>query len=325
MKVVLTSLLSLGGMGLLFGALLAFASKKFSVETDPRIEAIRDALPGANCGACGYPGCDGFAAAVAAGEAPVDGCTVGGAAVANNVGIIMGIEVDAKERQAARVLCQGDCENAKNKYEYRGVQDCVAASMLADGPKECRYGCLGLGTCVRACPFDAIYISEKGIAVVDSGKCTGCGICVQACPKNLIELIPESSLVQVLCISKDPGKQVRDYCKAGCIGCRLCVRACRFDAIEFADNLARIDYSKCVNCMMCAEKCPTGTIYADFAKRKTAVIDEEKCIGCTACKRVCKFDAIEGAVKEKHRVLQDKCTGCGLCVEKCPVDAISME
>jgi electron transport complex protein RnfB len=312
-------------MGLLFGALLAFASKKFSVETDPRIEDIRNVLPGANCGACGYPGCDGFAAAVAAGVAPVDGCTVGGAAVAKEVGSIMGIEVAAKEKLLARVLCQGDCEAAKDKYEYKGVRDCVAASMLADGPKGCRYGCLGLGTCVRACPFDAIYISDKGLAVVDWDKCTGCGKCVQACPKGLIELIPESSLVQVLCISKDPGKEVRDNCKVGCIGCRQCVRACRFDAIEFADNLARIDYSKCVNCMLCAEKCPTGTIYADFAKRKVAVIDEEKCIGCTACKRACKFDAIEGAVREKHRVLQDKCTGCEQCVKKCPVDAIHME
>ena len=165
MKVVLTSLLSLGGMGLLFGALLAFASKKFSVETDPRIEAIRDALPGANCGACGYPGCDGFAAAVAAGEAPVDGCTVGGAAVANNVGIIMGIEVDAKERQAARVLCQGDCENAKKNTSIEGYRIVLQLPCWLMG-QECRYGCLGLGTCVRACPFDAIYISEKELQLL---------------------------------------------------------------------------------------------------------------------------------------------------------------
>jgi electron transport complex protein RnfB len=324
MNVILLFLLSLGGMGLLFGILLAVASKKFSIETDPRVETIRDVLPGANCGACGYPGCDAFAAAVAAGEAPADGCTVGGTNVARQVASIMGVDVEDRERRIARVLCQGDCENAVDKYEYKGIEDCVAASMLADGFKGCGYGCLGLGTCVRACPFDAIYI-DNGIAVVNPDKCTGCGICVEACPKGLIELIPESSLVQVLCISKDPGRQVRDYCKVGCIGCRLCVKACQFDAIEFADNLAKIDYDKCVNCMVCAEKCPTGTIYADFAKRKVAVIDEENCIGCTACKRVCKFDAIEGDVKKKHRVLQDKCTGCGQCVEKCPVKVISME
>lgn len=274
MEKVLLSLLSLGGMGLLFGAVLAFASKRFAVEKDPRVEAIHEVLPGANCGACGYPGCDGFAQAVVAGRAPVDGCTVGGATVAMKVGAIMGVDVEERERAIARVLCRGNCHNAVNKYEYKGIQDCVAASMLAGGYKGCSYGCLGLGTCVRACPFDAIYIADDGIAVVDPDKCTGCGKCVEACPKKLIELIPQSSLVQVLCISRDPGKQVRQNCKVGCIGCRLCVKACQFDAIDFVDNLARIRYDKCVNCMACAEKCPTGAIYADFSKRKVASVSE---------------------------------------------------
>jgi len=321
---ILWPLVSLGGMGLVFGAGLAFASKKFAIETDPKVEEIREVLPGANCGGCGYPGCDGFAAAAAAGEAPVSGCPVGGAAVAEKIAAILGVSSPTVEPKVARVRCQGDCNNAVNKYEYDGIQDCVAAAMLADGPKGCKYGCLGLGTCVRACPFDAIHINENGIAVVDRDKCTACGKCVVACPKKLIELIPRSSQVQVLCISQDKGKDVRANCKVGCIGCQICVKACQFDAIDFKNNLAKINYDKCVNCMVCAEKCPTKAIFADFANRKAASIDPDKCIGCTLCKKACKFDAIEGERKEKHVVLQDKCTGCGQCAVKCPTKAITM-
>jgi len=322
---ILMPIISLGGMGLLFGAGLAYASKKFGVETDPKVEKIRQVLPGANCGACGYPGCDGFAAAVAAGSAPANGCTAGGAAVAENIGKILGVAVNSQQRKIARVLCQGGCDNAIDKYHYEGIRDCVAASLVSGGPKGCEFGCMGLGSCVRACPFDAIYINEKGIAEVDEDKCTGCGKCVEACPKSLIELIPESSQVRVLCISKDKGKDVKAVCKVGCIGCRICEKACRFDAIHVEDNIAKIDYDKCVNCMVCAEKCPTNAIYANFNARKLAQIDEEKCIGCTLCKKVCQFEAIEGEVKQKHKVLEDKCTGCAQCAEKCRVKAITMK
>ncbi len=324
-KDILMPIISLGGMSILFGAGLAFASQKFAVDSDPREEEVREALPGANCGACGYPGCDGFAAAVVAGEAPIAGCPVGGASVAQKLGEIMGVEVDTIDRQVAKVLCAGDCDNAPLKYQYQGIEDCVAAAMLADGPKECSYGCLGLGTCVRACPFDAIYINDKGIAEVDVDKCTSCEKCVAACPKNLIEMIPVSSLVQVMCKSEDKGKEVRTACKVGCIGCRICEKACLFDAIKVEDNVARIDYDKCVNCMVCAEKCPTKSIYADFDSRKVAFIEEDKCTGCTACKRACKFDAIEGNVREVHTVIEDKCTGCQECVKKCRFDAIIMK
>ncbi|HZJ58552.1 MAG TPA: RnfABCDGE type electron transport complex subunit B [Clostridia bacterium] len=169
--------------------------------------------------------------------------------------------------RTAKVLCAGDCDRATDKYHYEGIEDCVAASMLSDGPKECSYGCLGLGTCVRACPFDAIYI-DKGIAVVDEEKCTGCEICVAACPKHIIEMIPASSQVQVMCKSEDKGRDVRKYCTVGCIACRICERACEYDAIKVENNIARIDYDKCVNCMVCAEKCPTKSIYADFENRR---------------------------------------------------------
>lgn len=322
---ILLPIVSLGGMSLLFGAGLAFASKKFAVEVDQREIDIREILPGANCGACGYPGCDGYAAAVAAGQAPATDCPVGGTKVAEGICSIMGLDADTVERRVARVLCAGDCDNAPNKYQYDGIEDCVAASMLADGPKKCSYGCLGLGTCVRACPFDAIHIDEKGIAVVDRDKCTGCEKCVVACPKGIIEMIPDSSKVQVACMSKDRARDVRSACKVGCIACKICEKACEFDAIKVENNIARIDYEKCTNCMVCAEKCPTKAIYADFESRKVAFIIEDKCTGCTACKRVCKFEAIEGNVREPHVVIGDKCTGCQECVKKCRFDAIIMK
>jgi electron transport complex protein RnfB len=257
---LLLPVLSLGGLAFIFGAGLDLASKKFAVEKDSRIDAVREVLPGANCGACGLPGCDGFAEAVVAGNAPVNGCPVGGNSVAQQVAGIMGVAAEDAEPMVAKVLCQGDCEQAVDKFKYEGVEDCVAASMLASGQKGCTYGCLGLGTCERVCPFDAIHVNEKGIAVVDREKCTACNKCVVACPKNIIELVPKSKIVQVACMSTDKARDVRANCKIGCIGCRICVKACPFEAMTFNNNLARIDYEKCTNCKICAEKCPTKAI-----------------------------------------------------------------
>lgn len=316
--------ISLGGMGLLFGGGLAYASKIFAIETDPRVSQVRDVLPGANCGACGYPGCDGFANAVVSGEAKINGCPVGGVETAEAVGEIMGVETSPSERMIARVICNGTNKNAKEKYKYYGITDCRAAAMVQGGSKECPYGCLGLGTCENLCPFDAIHVNENGVAEVDEEKCTACGICIEVCPKSVIELVPESKEVRVLCNSKDKGKEVKNYCSVGCIGCKICVKECPFDAMEFKDNLAYINYDKCTNCMICAEKCPTKAIYANFANRKKAFIDQDRCIQCTICKKNCPVDAIEGAVKQEHYVLEDQCIGCGVCEEKCPKDAIKL-
>jgi electron transport complex protein RnfB len=222
------------------------------------------------------------------------------------------------------VICCGDNNNAKEKYEYQGIQDCKAAEMLAGGSKSCRYGCTGLGTCVRECPFDAIHV-VNGVAVVDEDKCTACKKCIAVCPKQIIELVPVSKKVRVLCKNLEKGKSVMNVCKVGCIACQKCVKACKFDAIHVENNIAKIDYEKCVNCMMCAEVCPTKTIYANFADRKKAFIDEDKCIGCTICKKHCNFEAIEGELKGKHKVLDDKCVGCSQCSVKCPKDAIEMK
>jgi len=319
------STLSLGGMGLIFGAGLAYASQKFAVEIDPKAVAVREVLPGANCGGCGYPGCDGFANAVAKGEAKVNGCPVGGTETAEKIAEIMGLVVEDSTKMVAHVICNGTCDNAKEKYEYIGIQDCKAANIVNGGSKSCSFGCLGLGTCVDVCPFDAIFINDKGIAEVIDDKCTACGNCIEACPKNVITLVPYGQEVIVDCNSKDKGKKVKVSCDVGCISCKICEKNCPFDAIHVVDNLAVIDYTKCKECMICVEKCPTGAIAGNIDNRKKAEIDEETCIGCTLCTKVCPVDAIEGEVKKPHKVDVEKCIGCGACVEKCPKDAIKLK
>ncbi len=322
---ILLASASLGGMGLLFGAGLAYASQKFAVEVDERAVAVLEATPGANCGGCGYPGCAAFANAVAAKEAPVDGCPVGGADTAEKIAQIMGVEVSSGAKQVARVLCQGDNTRALEDYAYQGITSCLAANMLDGGPKTCKAGCMGLGSCEQICPFDAIHVNDKGLAVVDKDKCTACNKCVVICPKNVIELVPYEQQTIVDCKNTERGGHVKKNCEVACIACGICERSCPFDAVHVVNNIARIDYDKCTNCMICAEKCPTKAIYAEFDKRKTAFIDAETCIGCTKCAKVCPVDAIEGAVKENHVVDPEICVGCEACVGECPVDAISMK
>ena len=193
MNGILAATLMVGGTGLLIGILLGIAGKKFYVEVDERETKVREALPGNNCGGCGYPGCDGAAAAVVKGEAPVSVCPVGGAPVAAAVGAIMGQKADVQERKKAVVRCAGTCDVAKNKYEYTGARDCSYAGFVpGGGPKSCGNGCLGFGNCVKACKFDAIHI-ENGIAVVDGEACKACGACVKACPRNLIDRMSRRS------------------------------------------------------------------------------------------------------------------------------------
>lgn len=256
---MIMAVIVLGVLGLIFGLILDFASKKFAVEVDPREEQVLAALPGANCGGCGFPGCGGLAAAIASGNAPVNACPVGGAATAAKVAEIMGIEAETGARKVAKVICKGNLDNAANKYIYDGYADCRAAAVLNGGPKVCKYGCLGLGSCVQVCAFDAIHI-VNGVAVVDEDKCVNCGKCIDICPKQIIKRKPVDKQVVVECNSLDFGKTVKDACSVGCIGCGICFKTCKFDAIIFEDKLARIDYDKCVQCNMCADKCPTKAI-----------------------------------------------------------------
>ena len=259
-QAIIFAIVSIGGLGIIFGAILGFASKIFAVEEDPRIGQVLECLPGANCGGCGYPGCGGLAAAIVEGSAPVNACAVGGSSAAAAIADVMGVVAEEKEPTVAFVKCGGTCDKAQNKYEYDGIDDCIMASQLV-GPssKACAYGCMGLGSCVKACQFGAIKI-ENGVAVVDPELCVSCGKCVSTCPKHIIEIVPKKKKVKVQCSSKDMGKAVMSVCSAGCIGCKICEKTCKFDAIHVIDNIAVIDYDKCKNCGMCANKCPKKVI-----------------------------------------------------------------
>ncbi|HCM91300.1 MAG TPA: ferredoxin [Lachnospiraceae bacterium] len=249
-----------GGVGLLIGIFLSVFGNVFKVETDPVADSIEDALPGNNCGGCGYAGCSGLAAAIAKGEAPVSGCPVGGEPVAEVIAGIMGVEADASDKKVAHVKCKGTCDLTFNNYNYEGVKDCRMASFVpSGGPKSCDFGCMGFGTCVAACEFDAIRIVD-GVAKIDKDKCRACGKCIDACPKHLIELIPYKAKYAVDCMNKDKGPLVMKVCKTGCIGCSLCAKECPKEAITVDGFLARIDQEKCVGCGLCAKKCPKGAI-----------------------------------------------------------------
>lgn len=249
-----------GGTGLFIGAFLGLAGKKFAVEVDEREEAIAGVLPGNNCGGCGYAGCSGLAAAIVKGEAELGACPVGGAPVAAKIGEIMGLEAGTQTRMTAFVKCAGTCDKAGQDYKYYGIEDCKMMNFVQNGgPKSCNYGCMGFGTCVKACPFDAIHVVD-GVAVVDKEACKACGKCVAACPKKLIELVPYEQKHLVQCSSKDKGKDVMAACKVGCIGCKMCQKVCPNDAITVEDNIAHIDPEKCTNCGLCATKCPKKII-----------------------------------------------------------------
>lgn len=320
----LKALAGLGGLGLLLGIVLAVAASKLAVKVDPREERIRGILPGANCGGCGFPGCDGYAAAVVAGKAPTNACPVGGSDVARRVAEVMGQEATESEPLVAKLICRGGTGQAPRRFEYQGATNCRQAALLLGGPKACIYGCIGMGHCVTVCPFGAIRLGDDNLPVIDEKKCTGCGACVRECPKHVLRLLPASKLVYLACASHDKGRAVKAVCKVGCIGCGLCVKNCPVEALALVDNLPVMDEAKCIDCGICVHKCPTRS-FIDRAKGRPRAVINNECNGCTLCiTKACKFKAIEGEPKQKHRVITEKCIGCGECVRVCPKDAIDM-
>ena len=260
MKDIIIPALIMGGIALLLGSLLAVASVVFKVKKNEKAEKIREALPGANCGGCGYAGCSAYADAVVSG-AEINLCTAGGQKAQDAIAEIMGVEKCEFVEKRAQVLCGGECGAVTEKNIYDGVCDCLAAERVGMGPKNCTYGCLGLGSCVSVCRFDAISI-VNGIAKISESKCTACGMCVKICPRGVIELKPAASRVYVRCVSHDKGAEVRKNCGVGCIGCGICQKNCPADAITLNDGVAEIDSSKCSGCGICAEKCPQKCIAA---------------------------------------------------------------
>jgi electron transport complex protein RnfB len=251
------ALVIIGGLGLLIGGFLAYSAQRFAVDEDPRVETVCDLLPGANCGACGFAGCADYAEKAVKGEAAIDCCVPGGKDVCNNICEVMGAESAASvDKKIAEVRCVGTNEVARNKFYYQGVPDCKAAMMYGKGFKACQYGCLGLGTCVEVCPFDAMHMGENGLPVVDVENCTGCGICAKACPRDVIYIVNANRTGKViLCNSKDRGKAVSDACEVGCIGCKACIKGCPQEAIVVENNLAFIDSDKCNDCGECLDFC----------------------------------------------------------------------
>jgi electron transport complex protein RnfB len=318
------AILSLGGLGMLASLSLGIASKKFAVEIDPKVEAILEALPGANCGACGFPGCSGMSEAMAKGTAPITGCPVGGSETVQAISEILGVEAETGEPVVARLICMGGQNKASEKYRYHGISDCRAAALISGGSKSCEYGCLGFGTCMRSCPFDAITMSAQGLPLINEEMCTSCGNCVAACPKNIIKLLPVNQKVTVRCSSHDKGAVVKKKCTVGCIGCNLCKKACPFEAIEMDRFLARIIPENCRQCGLCVAKCPTKVIEDQLKGLRPIAFIHEDCNGCAECVKVCPVEAIKGDSGKLHVVDPVKCVSCRACADACPIHVIEM-
>ena len=257
MIVLITALFALA-LAFVLGFALGFFREFFAVPEDPLTGRIREVLPGANCGACGFPGCDNYAAAVAAGGAQANACTVGGPSVAEQIAAITGVAGGAVVQTVSVLACQGSSMHTPLKGTYTGIQTCRGAK-IAGGTKLCSWGCLGFGGCVKVCQFGALTMSGTKLPKVDYAKCTGCMLCAAECPQGLFKSVArEQKGAMVLCSNRNPVRQmVAKTCKIACIKCGLCIKNCPRQCITMDDNIPAVDLSKCDSCGTCAEKCPT--------------------------------------------------------------------
>ncbi len=262
---ILIPLLIVAGIGIVLGIVLVVASHFFKVEEDETYLKVRECLPGANCGACGYAGCDSYAEAVAAGKAEANLCIPGGADVVGQLSEILGVELTAAEEQVAFVRCNGDCDTVKNMdVIYDGVDGCRAQQLVYGGPSACKFGCMGCGDCANACPVNAICVHDS-LAHINPDICIACGKCAKVCPNKVIEMVPKKAKVVVMCNNPEKGAVAKKQCKNVCFGCKKCERVCPEKAIKVENNLASIDFAKCTGCRECFNSCITNCIKAvDF-------------------------------------------------------------
>lgn len=265
LKSILIAVAIVAGIGLFCGIMLALASHFMQVKADDKKEKLRACLPGVNCGACGFTGCDGYAAALAEGNAATNLCVPGADAVSRKISEVLGVEFEDVVEQVAFVRCNGSCSATTQKQIYEGIQSCAAANLIYGGDSACTFGCLGYGDCAKACPQNAICISD-GVARIDTRKCIGCGLCTKVCPKKLIALFPDVEKTVVMCSNHEKGAVARKKCTNACIGCKKCELNCPQKAVTVVNNLATVDYEKCDGCGLCAENCPVKCIkIADFS------------------------------------------------------------
>ncbi len=284
MNSIIIAAVLLGGIAFVAAIVLFACSKKFAVFEDPRIGQVNRLLPGANCGGCGFAGCNAMAEALVkeSDKGSIEGlfCPVGGAEVMSQVANLLGMSVAKGEPQIAVIRCNGNCKNRPQTSQYVGLRTCAAMNVCGAGETACGYGCLGCGDCENVCQFDAIHINaETGLPEVDDTKCVACGACIKTCPRQIIELRkkgPKNRRVFVSCVNHDKGAIALKACQSACIGCGKCAKACKFEAITVEDNLSYIDFTKCRLCKNCVAVCPTKAIQAiNFPLTKNVEITKE--------------------------------------------------
>ena len=259
MNSTMLAIILVAGIGLLIGLILSIASIVMAVPKDEKAEKILEALPGANCGACGYSGCSGYADALAKGEAELGLCAPGGIDCAKKISAILGVDAGDMEKKVAVVHCMGSLDNTSYKAEYNGIKSCAAAMNIGGGLTACSFGCMGLGDCEAACPYDAIHVCN-GVAVVDDNKCKACAMCVKACPRGIISIVPLKNSAVMRCSNKDKGALTRKLCTTGCIGCKKCEKSCPVGAVKVTDFCAKVDPALCTGCGACVDNCPQKCI-----------------------------------------------------------------